>query len=100
MITKKQLKDDIITYDIIKYKDNLETKISNTSIAKAIFIIWIAGILILATFYLIEMIKLKIKIERPRPGLTDARQSRQGTFCIFSKEDRSSCIKAIWKTIL
>ena len=37
--------------------DNLETKIMNTSIAKIIFIIWIAGILILATFYLIETIK-------------------------------------------
>ena len=76
--------------------DNLETKIMNTSIAKIIFIIWIAGILILATFYLIETIKLKRKI-----GKKEATEERilrlleQAKQIVGTKKD----IKIIWQNV-
>ena len=76
--------------------DNLETKIMNTSIAKIIFIIWIAGILILATFYLIETIKLKRKI-----GKKEATEERMLKLLEQAKQivGTKKNIKIIWQDV-
>ena len=76
--------------------DNLETKIMNTSIVKIIFIIWIAGILILATFYLVETIKLKRKI-----GKKDATEERMLKLLEQAKQivGTKKNIKIIWQEV-